>query len=67
MIPRGSRVAEQLNSKFINFEGQASIASSVYRDIVKTCAKACATPGENVSEMESFVERQAEYLRTFEM
>lgn len=67
MVPRGTKVGEQVNAKlFINFGGQQEISAAAYRDIVKTCAKACATPSANFAEMQGFVKRQADYLQDFE-
>lgn len=63
MVPRGSNVAEQLDSRtFINFDGQRTIKAEVYRDIVSSCGRACAAPTANVPEMSAFAERNHERL-----
>ena len=61
MLPRGSRTAERLE-RFINFSGEGSVTPRMYRDLVSTCARACADPLANRPEMIEFVTRQGEYL-----
>ena len=58
MIPRGTAVAETINSKlFMNFHGQREVALAIYRDVVATCAKACVDPAANLAEMTRFAKR----------
>ncbi|AET95222.1 hypothetical protein BSFA1_79540 (plasmid) [Burkholderia sp. SFA1] len=63
MLARGSDAASRLdNGKFINFKGPQSIDSTLYRDIVATCGRACASPGMNRTEMRYVNQRHAEDL-----
>ena len=62
MVPRGSRTAERLGERFINFEGSRQVRTAVYRDLVSTCARACAVPLDNRAEMTRFAQRQREFL-----
>lgn len=67
MIPRGSQVSEQFNSKlFINYDGETRVSMSLYRDIVKTCANACIAPAENYREMKRFLAQNNENLCSFQ-
>lgn len=67
MIPRGSAVAEQLTEHaFIGFQGQRAVAAEVYRDIVASCGRACASPGANIPEMEALAQRIECHLTAFD-
>lgn len=62
MLTRGSRITERLGERFINFEGDRKVPARVYRDLVSTCARACADPRVNRAEMIEFAKRQGEFL-----
>lgn len=66
MFARGSAVSEKLNaSHFINYQGLQPIKNAVYRDLIQTCGKACASAVENRKEATAFVRRHLNYLQEF--
>lgn len=67
MFPRGSTVADKLDeSHFINYQGLQPIKDGVYRDLVHTCGKACASAVENRKVATEFARRHLDYLEEFE-
>lgn len=67
MFPRGGAVAEKLDeSHFINYQGLQPIKDGVYRDLVQTCGKACASAVENRKVTTEFARRHFDYLEEFE-
>lgn len=66
MVPRGTVIAERVNSSlFMNFSGQKVLSMATYRDVVATCARACASPSANRREMVAFAKRRGDYLQEF--
>jgi len=64
MIPRGTSVAQQINRVlFINFDGQYQVPAPFYRNVVKTCARACLKPTANLPAMTQFVAQKNNFLQ----
>ncbi|MBS3965557.1 MAG: hypothetical protein KGZ80_13915 [Methylomonas sp.] len=66
MFARGSKSAEKIGDKLLmNFDGVKSIPAAIYRDVVSTCAKACADPWSNRKKMLKFIERHGQFFDDF--
>jgi len=58
LVARGSGVDTKLSQDlFINFQGAKPIRSALYRDIVRTCAKASRDSRSNIQAMKEFNDR----------
>lgn len=63
MVSRGSKISDLVDKDlFINFEGIKVLPAAFYRDVVSTCARACATPRANKEEIEKFWVRNRIFL-----
>ncbi|TRD14910.1 hypothetical protein [Palleronia caenipelagi] len=63
MVPRGDRLADQLDSLIVNFSGPLSVSRSLYQDVVSTCARACRSPEANIASMDDFARRHHQLWR----
>ena len=67
MLPRGGKVAENLNrDSFINFGGSVNVPDNIYRNLVATCGRACKSPLANRHEVERFYRENLEFFDTLE-
>jgi hypothetical protein len=57
MVPRGDRIADQLDDLILSFAGPLSVARSFYQDVVATCARASQSPEANISSITDFARR----------
>ena len=63
LVARGSGVDSKLSQGlFINFQGAKPIRLALYRDIVRTCAKACRDSRSNIRAMKELNDRHVSFF-----
>lgn len=63
LVARGSGIDAKLSQDlFINFQGAKPIRLALYRDIVRTCAKACRDSRSNIRAMKELNDRHVSFF-----